>query len=396
MTSQTPRDSVLASSLSTGRAMETFSLDVSLEQTLPAATAGNLPKISEPISVARTPRASKKKKFSRIPPWGISLIAHAALIGSMSLVSIVTIQEKFDFSLTLESEPYLSEEITLLELPVDLLGSADSQSAPAGEILPISATAVSDLSAEQALAESVTSSAIGDGGLGSITSLLGEGVGMTELVPGKGKLTVSFFGSKVEGRRIVFVLDNSGGMRGGELEMLVQELLRSVNSLTDEQEFYVIFYSDMLYPLFFPRPIQRFVPANETFKKRLASWLETVEFCMGNVVDEAIDAAASIRPDTVYLLTDGDLDQTRDQRRLNFLLDSRRRKFAIHTIGLDTGENGKAAAKLRSVAEANHGTFRAVKVTTEAKELAREQKRPYHDKEPGEVWGQAVGSGWGR
>ena len=138
------------------------------------------------------------------------------------------------------------------------------------------------------------------------------------------------------------------------------------------------------------------MPASDRFKQRLKTWLDSVEFCVGNTVDEAIQAAAMIRPDAVYLLTDGNIDTTRDGRKMDALLDTRGRDFPIHTFGIGMGENSKAAENLRMVAEANEGTFRVVEVSAEAETRAKQMNRPYHNKEPGRDWGLNVGRGWGR
>jgi hypothetical protein len=158
----------------------------------------------------------------------------------------------------------------------------------------------------------------------------------------------------------------------------------------------VIFYSDMVYPMFHPRPVERFVPANDRFKKRLAGWLDSVEFSVGNTVDEAIAAAGMIKPDALYLLTDGDIDTTRDGRKLAALVDSRGRDFPIHTFGIGMNEGSKAAVNLQNVADANGGKFRIVEISPEAKQLARQKNRPYHNKEPGPTWGLNVGRSWGK
>ena len=107
-------------------------------------------------------------------------------------------------------------------------------------------------------------------------------------------------------------------------------------------------------------------------------------------------AATIIRPDAVYLLTDGDVDTTRDGRKLAALLDTTGRDFSIHTFGIGMSEHSKAADNLRRVAEANRGTFRIVDVTDEARQRADKLKRPYHKKEPGREWGLNVGRGWNR
>jgi len=219
----------------------------------------------------------------------------------------------------------------------------------------------------------------GDAGTGIATE--GEGLGAAA--------TASFFGTKVEGDRIVYVLDNSGGMQRGRLETLIDELLKSIESLMPKQKFYIIFYSDALYPLFYPDAPQNFVRANDRNKKLLRRWLDTVEFCEGNVVDEAIEAALTIRPDVIYLLTDGNLDQTRDQHRMQFLTVGTGQRVPIHTFGMGTGKTKVSAQKLRQVAEANGGTFKAVEVSEEAKARAQEIKRPYREeKNPGPIWGR--------
>lgn len=315
----------------------------------------------------------------------------------MGLVTITSFEHPFDFTLSLSTEPAMADEVVINEIAIDPLQDFENlDSQLVNEVAQATVAATSDLNAENALDE-LSSASLADAALGDVSSLFGtQGGGLAEIMPTGEQLTASFFGTKVAGRRILYVLDNSGGMQGGELEALVDELLRSVESLRPEQEFYVIFYSDMLYPLFYPRAVERFVPANDRFKQRLKAWLDTVEFCMGNVVDEAMEAATMIRPDVVYLLTDGDLDSTRDQRRMGYLLDTRGRKFPIHTFGLGTGENSKPADKLRQVAAANDGTFRAVKVSAAARARAEEKHRPYHDKEPGREWGLNVGRGWGK
>ena len=323
---------------------------------------------------------------------------HLLAIFAFACLTFTTIENQVDFTLALEPASIAEAEIELQEISIDPLPDLDvDENQLASDIQQSSLVMADELSAEVALADLSSISGSQKIGLEEFSGLFGsQGRGLSEMIPSAEKLTASFFGTKVEGHRIVYVVDNSGGMRGGELETLVEELMLSVESLSSEQMFYVIFYSDMLYPLFYPHPVQRFVPADDRYKLRSRRWLETVELCLGNEVDKAIDAAGMIRPDVVYLLTDGDLDSTRDQRRLGFLLNTRGRNFKIHTFGLGTGEKGRAAEKLQQVAEANGGTFRAIKISTNAKNAALEKKRPYHDKQPGKVWGLKVGRGWGR
>ncbi|QEG33019.1 hypothetical protein Pr1d_02800 [Bythopirellula goksoeyrii] len=357
----------------------------------PQATA-SVPRIQ--IAAKRSSQQGRKK----FPSWAASLFLHVLFILFLAYFTFSAFDPQVDFTLSLESEAFVEEDVELQEIEFDPLEEIESDvNQLASEIQEASQISASELSAEVALADMSNLSGSENLGLGELSGLFGaRGNALSEMLPAKEKLTATFFETKVEGRRIVYVVDNSGGMRSGELETLIDELMKSVESLSDKQEFYVIFYSDSLYPLFYPDPVQRFVPANDRFKEQLRRWLDTVEFCQGNVVDNAIEAATLIRPDVVYLLTDGDLDQTRDQRRLTFLLNPQGRRFPIHTFGMGTGEKGRAAEKLQQVAEANYGKFRAVKISAAAKNAALRKKRPYHDKEPGDIWGRNVGSSWGK
>ena len=69
--------------------------------------------------------------------------------------------------------------------------------------------------------------------MGDVGTLFGEsGNGLADLGSGMaGGATASFFGTKVEGERILYMLDNSGSMKRGRMETLVAELSKSVMSL---------------------------------------------------------------------------------------------------------------------------------------------------------------------
>ena len=233
-----------------------------------------------------------------------------------------------------------------------------------------------------------TAGQVANAGPGPGVAPLGDLAGALAPLPsGLGpKVGAEFFGVRLEGRRICFVLDNSGSMQGGRLETVIAELNRCLAALLPEQRFYVFFYSDNVYPLFYPEPAEDYVAATPAVRARVQQWLDTVELCYGDVVDEALTAAASIQPDAVYLLSDGKIQSQRDLA----LLLAPGKTFAIHTIGVGLGQNATARAKLDAVAEANAGTFREAEVAEDSRLLAVQQPRPYHREVPGTVWGRRV------
>ncbi|MEM8945863.1 MAG: hypothetical protein AAGD11_11825 [Planctomycetota bacterium] len=355
------------------------------------------------VVVAATEEARQPKLVRRVAKqsswWITSLGVHVLVLLVLAFSTLAIIrEEKLElYSTAVSYEPV--DEFQDLEIdPTDDLDSLDEELSEPDPAL------LEEMSSELLVEEpTVAESAITESpnsefseSLSDLGGLLGdvstEAGGMdSEVGTGSGGGMAKFFGTAVKARRILYMLDNSGGMRkDGKFEALVLELMRSVNALGAKQEFYVIFYSDTVYPLFYPQGVREFVRSNDRNRNLLDRWLATVELCGGNAIDEALAAAEIIRPETVFLLTDGDLFTTEKKKAL--LLNPVGRSYSIHTFGLGVGETTKTADRLRQVAEANSGSFRAVYVTPEMKVLASKLKRPYHSTQPGAVWGLKVGS----
>lgn len=116
-----------------------------------------------------------------------------------------------------------------------------------------------------------------------------------------------FFGTPGAGTSICFLCDNSRSYDEGGFEMVVGELLRSVASLKPEQSFFVVFFSDEAYPMFYPDTIQSLLPATNDNKQRLQAWLTNVEKRTGGQgLRDAIEMVEALQPATICFLSDGD------------------------------------------------------------------------------------------
>ena len=254
-----------------------------------------------------------------MPAFSLSVAVHGILAASLAAVTLKVVTPLDEVELMFSPET-VSLEDELPQADVDL-PSPDAEAIASdvnAELLESGEAALGDLLAESTL-EQLGAGPIGETASGVAGRSLGSGLGDVGTLFGSegGGLTAAggrrsppppapeFFGARIEGRRIVFVLDNSGSMQGGRLETVIAELLRCVDSLDPKQEFYVIFHSDTVYPLFYPDPVDRFIRPTDQNKRQLANWLDTVELCLGDSVDEAIAVAAMIEPDTVFLLSDG-------------------------------------------------------------------------------------------
>ena len=158
----------------------------------------------------------------------------------------------------------------------------------------------------------------------------------------------SFFGVRARGRFFVYVLDQSGSMVDDDrLTRATIELRRSVFALQSPQRFEVIFYNDESTAM--PGgPIPR--TADQHNKELLTSWLRLIDPDGETDPRGAIQQALALRPDAVFLLSDGEFPEgTVDAvARVN------RRKIPIHCIDL---AGGLAGDHLQRIAAASGGRY---------------------------------------
>lgn len=110
-----------------------------------------------------------------------------------------------------------------------------------------------------------------------------------------------FFGMQAEGQFFVFVVDCSGSMiRRARLSRAKQELTRAVQSLKFPQRFHVIFYNEA------PRElIGGPFSADQAAKRKLEGFLRQVPADGETDPRAAMRAAIALRPDAIFLLSDG-------------------------------------------------------------------------------------------
>lgn len=179
---------------------------------------------------------------------------------------------------------------------------------------------------------------------------VGEGTGTTN-GNGAGSKT-GFFGIHPEGTRFIYVVDCSNSMNAPHEEAktrfqrLKLELLKSIGGLREDMQFYVIFFSSEAFPM----PATEMQFASPQNKQLYLHWVAKARAFGGTDPANALKHALKLRPDVIYLLTDGDFDEKFGKRldKIN------KHRVAIHTFGF----GDKAADKLlRHIAENNRGTY---------------------------------------
>ncbi len=158
----------------------------------------------------------------------------------------------------------------------------------------------------------------------------------------------TFFGIPARGQFFVYVVDCSGSMLDDDrLTRATIELRRSVFALQEPQKFEVIFYNNESIPMpGGPRPRTADLQA----KNQLLGWLRLIEPDGGTEPRPAMKQALMLRPDAVFLLSDGVFPEgTVDEvARLNT------RKVPIHCVDL---AGGLAGDHLKRIATASGGQY---------------------------------------
>ncbi|RUL83784.1 vWA domain-containing protein [Tautonia sociabilis] len=157
----------------------------------------------------------------------------------------------------------------------------------------------------------------------------------------------SFYGLRARGTFFVFVVDCSGSM-ADDLRLIraKQELRRSIGAMRFPQRHLVIFYNDR------PIPMAGGVPrsAEQRDKQATFSWLGSIDAEGGTDPRGALNLAVGLRPDAVFLLSDGEFPPGTVDGISKF----NGGRVPIHCIDL---AGGGGAEQLRAIATTSGGRY---------------------------------------
>jgi hypothetical protein len=158
----------------------------------------------------------------------------------------------------------------------------------------------------------------------------------------------SFFGIRATGRFFVYVIDCSESMiEEDRFARATMEVRRSVLALQAPQQFEVIFYNEGSIPMpGGPQPR----PADTQNKNQLIAWLRMIDPDGGTDPRSALRQALSLRPEAVFLLSDGEFPKGTAEivARIN------PQQIPIHCVDLSGGEGGD---HLRRIARDSGGKY---------------------------------------
>lgn len=181
--------------------------------------------------------------------------------------------------------------------------------------------------------------------------------------PGKGnKSKADFFGLVGSGSSFAYVMDRSDSMNsyeGAPLRYAKRELLRSLESLNEYNQFQVVFYNDSLSPM-----SSSMLMATPSNKQRAVNFVRNMPGDGGTAHLPALRQALAMSPEVLFFLTDADDPML----TMPQLLDIQRRteisRTTIHTVQFNLGPAANDGSWIRKLAEMNRGTYKYIDVTT--------------------------------
>ena len=305
-----------------------------------------------------------KSRFSCIPSWLISAIGHTIVLLMFALLVMPLPLKSNDISIVGQIDTNPNEEFEevvfevkplreIKELEIELDEFEDMRLIEPGELAGFSNAAEGS---NVSLAANISSALEIGSWLEADRFDLGE--------VGSGQEGVQFFGAKARGNSFAFVVDRSASMgRNEKWKAALQELMTVVTRMEPKQLFFVIFFAGDPYPMFNQEnPECHPVRATKSNIEKLEGWLQKVEMApprLPSNVDVALRQVLEMRPDAVFLLTDGEVSQKTERflSKFNAMSDDPilgpTRPTTVHTIGFSK----QGEELLKKIAQNNGGTY---------------------------------------
>ena len=168
-------------------------------------------------------------------------------------------------------------------------------------------------------------------------------------------------GEQDSGARLVFIIDKSGSMWGGQLEMAKNALLKSLNSMDGAGKFYVYFFNqsdDAMRINDIRSPVM--LESNLANINKVSEWIDSRRARGGTDPSDSLKSAFTHKPTELFLLTDGEFRVRKDEPSVQALIQSLNANKAtkINTLAIGDPLRGTTTeATLMIIAKENGGTY---------------------------------------
>jgi hypothetical protein len=175
--------------------------------------------------------------------------------------------------------------------------------------------------------------------------------------PGE-KAQVSLFGVKAGGSKIVYVLDRSGSTEGKLLSAAKAEILASIEKIDDVHQFQLVVYNERPKAFNPAGPGGQLAFGTDANRAEVKRFLSTIAADGGTDHVAALSMAIRMRPDVIFLLTDGDkpVVTAHELERIDRIGPG----IVIHTIQFGEGDHSDANHWMGKLAKQSGGEYKYV------------------------------------
>lgn len=313
--------------------------------------------ITGEVSVEADPDEEPESRRGKPAAWLASTAVHLALLAILAVITLQTQRPKDQVALSAsaaEAQEVSMETFTIETSEPETEFSEPTPSETEYELSPVGQLAATNFTPQAPPAPpsvtAMTSSALSATAAASLSS--------------DQSASIEFCGVQGGGNHFVYLVDSSGSMGDG-FPMARAELLKSIEALRPEQRFYVVFFdahSDYMRLRDPTRDEPRSLRATPEHRAALRRWAMRIEMDRGLAPYEALRFALGLRPDVIFLLSDGEFPQgiedlLREENKVENLFGDRHPISIVHTIGYHSREG---ESRMRRIAEQNGGQYRYV------------------------------------
>lgn len=175
------------------------------------------------------------------------------------------------------------------------------------------------------------------------------------------------FGVSGSGSRFVYVFDRSDSMNGyggRPLRAAKRELIRSLESLTDRQQFQLIFYNDKPTPFRMSGVPLQMMAGEDNNKIAADRYVNSIMAYGATEHESALKMALRLGPDVIFFLTDARIPRLSSSQLRDIQRRADQSGTTIHAIEFGSDPAAPSQSFLRDLAAMNEGQYRYLDIST--------------------------------
>ncbi|MCE2811370.1 MAG: hypothetical protein LW850_13350 [Planctomycetaceae bacterium] len=141
------------------------------------------------------------------------------------------------------------------------------------------------------------------------------------------------------------------------------ELLKSIASLGDRNQFQIVFYNESPGSLSNGTSAGRLLAANEMNKEKASRFVKAIKPSGGTEHIPGLKMGLSFAPDVLFFLTDAAEPSLTEAQLIEIQSRAERSLTTIHTIQFNRGPAPNDGSWIRELAQRNRGTYRYIDIS---------------------------------